>query len=718
MDKKVMPPLFRSNRCLQVLILILLLFTLSFGGYAQDTNAPLPNPIDLQPGWWSSFVNVDESKLSKQVEALKSSVNMLENSFSRENQDVLKAYVKKLNVNLDLWISARIRTVPAKEKAEAFKTQYTLTQILTLSRQLRKKKSSLNTDQEEIDQLSVSVNTLEHQIDNQMARYLQLTDHTAIRMEPGLQLMADQVVLAVSTEQLKYRKSLFIQNERDAELTRKELEYAQKHITANAEELKTAEREIKTLAVQLKDAQQALLAVESQSVGSNEDRPTSKAQSRLTGTKHTHAEAKYGLIFLELERKRSQQQLLSLLVQPKNINLAAMQSQLKNFQSLLGQTNKKLEIWLEKTSQEHLYASQTLSNLNNDKVSGHPALKKIHQQILAQSQANLLLLQDIDAEVDLGRTVRSVFEQKLAAHQGYLKQTIISVKDQAVNFWEMLIRWLSQSLFTIEETPVTPLGILRVFLILGIAAFMSRAIQSGLQRLTDLEKGFSESANYTLGRLLHYALITLGTIVGLSSIGIDFSKLALIAGALSVGIGFGLQSIFNNFVSGLILLFERPIKVGDKVELESGVRGIIREINVRSTRIETLDNIDILVPNSEFISGRVINLTLTNAQRRIHIPFGVAYGTDKDLVAKAAVEAAESLDYLMKSDEKYKPLVRLINFGDSSLDFELLVWVDDKAIPSGHMVETDCLWHIETALSKYNIEIPFPQRDVHIKESS
>jgi small-conductance mechanosensitive channel len=221
---------------------------------------------------------------------------------------------------------------------------------------------------------------------------------------------------------------------------------------------------------------------------------------------------------------------------------------------------------------------------------------------------------------------------------------------------------------------------------------------------------------YALERLLHYLLITLGIIIGVASIGVDFTNLALIAGALGVGIGFGLQAIVNNFVSGLILLFERSLRVGDFVELDSGVTGEVKEINVRSTLITTTDNVDVLVPNSEFIGGKMINWTLTDAVRRIHVPFGVAYGSDKDLVRKAALEAAAKVPWSLKNPRKDRAAqVWLVSFGDSSLDFELVVWVNPEAVKRPQVVQAAFLWEIESALRDYRIEIPFPQRDLHLR---
>jgi small-conductance mechanosensitive channel len=189
----------------------------------------------------------------------------------------------------------------------------------------------------------------------------------------------------------------------------------------------------------------------------------------------------------------------------------------------------------------------------------------------------------------------------------------------------------------------------------------------------------------------------------------------VLAGAVGVGLGFGLQAIFSNFVSGIIMLFERSLRVGDFVELESGLHGEVRDINIRATLISTNDNIDILVPNSEFVTGRVVNWTHGEVTRRLRIPFGVAYGTDKELVKKAALEAAAEVPFTIALDGPRRPQVWLVGFGDSSLDFELVVWLTAEATKRPSAVRAAYVWALDTALGKYCIEIPFPQRDLHLR---
>ena len=281
--------------------------------------------------------------------------------------------------------------------------------------------------------------------------------------------------------------------------------------------------------------------------------------------------------------------------------------------------------------------------------------------------------------------------------------------------WPSAPTWLTATLLRVGDEPVTTLGLIRVAVIITLAWWISKAGQGALTRIASYRSNFSAASLYTLKRLLHYAVLTIGFFIGLSSIGIDLSKFALFASALGVGVGFGLQNLISNFVAGLMLLFEKTLKVGDFIELESGLTGEVREINIRSTLITTSDNVDVVVPNSVFVNGHVMNWTLRDVNRRIHVPFGVAYGSDLELVRKAALEAADAVPHTLTQEDKRKPQVWLTAFADSSLNFELVVWLTSDAVKRPGAVQADYLWALQVALKKFKLEIPFPQRALHVR---
>ena len=273
--------------------------------------------------------------------------------------------------------------------------------------------------------------------------------------------------------------------------------------------------------------------------------------------------------------------------------------------------------------------------------------------------------------------------------------------------------------FSIADTQINLLRLIGLLFIIVVVWRISLIIEQMISRWGHDEDNAISPGWYALSRISRYALWIIGLFVGLSYIGFDMASFAVIGGAIGVGVGFGLQNIISNFVSGIIILIEKIVKVDDFVDLQSGVMGKVIEINLRYTRITTTDLIDIIVPNSEFITGRVVNWTLGERSRRIHVPFGVAYGTDKQLVREAGIAAAVSVAG-SKHEPGREPDVWLVGFGDSSLNFELVVWVwvGPNMITSPGRTQATFLWAIEDELKRRNIEIPFPQRDLHIRSGT
>lgn len=274
---------------------------------------------------------------------------------------------------------------------------------------------------------------------------------------------------------------------------------------------------------------------------------------------------------------------------------------------------------------------------------------------------------------------------------------------------------LDHKLLNMSGVTITVSGVIAAVVVLLVAWVVSALARRAIKRYGSQYKHANHASLYTVSRLVHYVLLIIGLLFALALLGIPISKFAVLAGALGVGLGFGLKEIFSNFISGLILLFDKSLKVGDFVELESGVHGEVHDIKIRATTIVTNDNIDILVPNSEFVSGRVVNWTYREVSRRLHVPFGVAYGTDKEVVKRAALEAACEVPFTLSQDGPRKPQVWLTEFGDSSLNYELVVWLTADATKRPGAVLAAYNWALHTALAKYGIEIPFPQRDLNVR---
>lgn len=268
--------------------------------------------------------------------------------------------------------------------------------------------------------------------------------------------------------------------------------------------------------------------------------------------------------------------------------------------------------------------------------------------------------------------------------------------------------------FEIGSIHFVPKDIFIGIVILAILIMLLSGIKSGIQNRWFDKSRLRKSSREVFSMVVWYIGITIAVFIALTVAGFDISNLAIIAGALSVGIGFGLKNIVSNFVSGLILLFERPVTRGDWVEIGDTV-GLIEKVKIRATRIRTFDNAEILVPNSELLAHHVTNWTLSNSIGRITIKVGVAYGSDVNQVLELLDQVAKNHGQVMQR-EPYLHKVLFREFGDSSLNFELRVMIKD--IKKFLDVETELNLDITSAFKDAGIEIPFPQRDLHIKDSS
>ncbi|MCG6930447.1 MAG: mechanosensitive ion channel [Desulfofustis sp.] len=263
--------------------------------------------------------------------------------------------------------------------------------------------------------------------------------------------------------------------------------------------------------------------------------------------------------------------------------------------------------------------------------------------------------------------------------------------------------------FSISSITLTPGSILSIILVVYLTILTSRALQAFLLQEVLPHYRVEKGVQISIARLVHYAIMTFGFLILLWALGFSLNQITILGGALGVGIGFGLQAIVNNFVSGLILLFERPIKVGDMIDVDNQL-GEVKELGLRATIVQTFDNAEIVIPNSQLVTGSVINWTLANKKIRVKVPVGVAYGSDIEKVLKILLACADANPMVLSTP---KPQALFLAFGASSLDFELRVWIGD--FNDKLTVLSELNQDIEAEFDLAGIEIPFPQTDLHIR---
>jgi len=277
--------------------------------------------------------------------------------------------------------------------------------------------------------------------------------------------------------------------------------------------------------------------------------------------------------------------------------------------------------------------------------------------------------------------------------------------------WRDAFDFFREPLFHLGQTPLSLATVFQFFIILIVVALVARLVRRFLRRQLGSWTRFDIGLREAIARGVGHVVLVIGVLLALPLLGLDLTSLTVVAGALGVGIGFGLQNIVNNFVSGLIILAERPIQLGDRVVVGDVEADVIR-IGARSTSIRTNDNFIIIVPNAEFISSRVTNLSHGDPKVRIRAPFGVSYGSDVREVERLALEAAKNVPHVLRDPT---PQVRFMGFGESALNFELRAWTIERAHRPGWF-KSDIYFALWDTFKEHGVEIPFPQRDLHVKD--
>src|ERR1044071_2046547 len=303
---------------------------------------------------------------------------------------------------------------------------------------------------------------------------------------------------------------------------------------------------------------------------------------------------------------------------------------------------------------------------------------------------------------------------------GALSQTpllSLSLLWQGENWLRRVWNYINQP-FQIGNFEIRLTNVVIGVAIFAVAVIISRSVRSLMERRMATRVNLDPGIQYTVLRLIHYLVITLGVLFALkTAFNLDLTTLAVVFTALSVGIGFGLQFIAGDLASGFILLFERPVRVGDFVTITGPdsklTEGRVQSINLRTTIVMTNDHIAAVVPNSKLVNQTLINWSYGERRSRIAIPIGVAYDSDVDLVTQTLLQAAEGVDHVM---EEPKPSVQFLGFGDYSLNFRLLVWTSRPRRYA--QIKSDINYHIQRLFKEAKIEIPFPQQDLNLRGGS
>jgi small-conductance mechanosensitive channel len=675
---------------------------------AEKAPPPIPDLAALQGSGWSYFEGTRAEVEPRVAEFLDKAEAQL-SELSAQNEEVASALLQALRDNLSAYVALLEEPAMVPQELEPAPMTYDIDALLELAHEARRARADAQEEQLAVERESRILSGATRRRDMAFGVYVD-ADAGDARWLAGLQLMQAKSAQAISGRRLTILTRRYEQANAYADAVADRVEIAKSRLAATVDEDSLAEM-IEQIAVKraaVNEAAERLRAAELAASGLEIDTAQGRSQQRLVQQRMLTAEVDLAAAEVELTQMQARRWWVELQLDT-GMDLDRLSSKILGWQESVRNTASRIPEW-RRITEDELLAVQGMNRESFDRAS-----LRLLDQRLGMAQETLTKISDLQtANADLELIISAV-EIIAADRTGAIGSLVSTIKIGLRTAFIRATGWADVTLFSIGEAPVTGGDIVRVLLIILAGLLLSRGIRHAISRFGQGESSGTQASLYTVGRLSHYVIIIFAVFIALSSVGIDFGNLALVAGALSVGIGFGLQSIVNNFVSGLIILFEHSLRVGDYIELDTGLTGTVKSINVRSTLINTNDNIDIVVPNSEFVTARLQNWTLGERVLRVRIPFGVAYGSDKELVKKAALEAANEVPYTLTHMKGREPDAWLTEFGDNSLNFLLLVWVNRQGARRPTRTRSAYLWALETKLTEYGIEIPFPQRDLHLR---
>ena len=397
---------------------------------------------------------------------------------------------------------------------------------------------------------------------------------------------------------------------------------------------------------------------------------------------------------------------------------------IKTWSEHSSEMNLSLEALIRTTSETTLARSNLVHKLaiiNNLKTTTPPG-KKL-QEIIALGRQAEKTNENIDKLiVELSRNSLDIQDLKFEIDRVLRLSKAVSSKSERIRLWSLLqlnelkkstLNTLYYPLFSIGTSTVTLAVILKIIFLFMLGLFLLRLLRRKASIFLEKKAGMSTGSINSITTLGYYIGLIICSIIVLSAAGLDLSQLSIILGALGVGIGFGLQTITNNFISGIILLTERTVRIGDYVNLKDGVIGKVKKMSIRTTVIRNFEGVDTIVPNSDLIANRVETWTYADDWRRLNIPFGVSYDSDPEEIAQLAIAAAREVD-ITREDFMHPLRVFFEGFGDNSLNFSIRPWCRISFLQTGSGVTSDYYFALFKKLKEAGIAIPFPQRDLHL----
>lgn len=686
---------------------------------SPEVNPDPPSPYHLQPNWWQYFAVDNWETLQRRILATVDYLEKLKGLGNPSTRQEVNALLDRTIAQFRTLLKAKKDAVNPPFEISSVQKSYTVEEYLELVVSMRRTQSILDNEASEIKHYHVTHSKNSQLLDNLYVSYQKMPDVQNVeKLSAGLEIIALRVGLSIAEEELRIAQQQYDQHRSDQARLKDIIEIAASRLNYQTFDGKKADDEIESAKRNLEKAQTDLWSAESEVAVTFAGDSLDRANRRLTAQKIITASIKEAVASISLAYFEVRKGLNAL--NAGTIPNEEMEQKLKMWEVQVRKQSEDAQAWAKDTNEELSNAGKAIVSIEPG-IANRASLISLHQQRQTAAQESLLLIESLNYELTKTSLLLELLRSKVFGEESFLSRYFLYFHGLSEDFSETLLLIGNYSLFKIGGTPVTPFSIIKILVILLFVFWISKGVRATIMRMSHNLDQSSISSLYTLSILVQYTLLLVGIGIALASIGIDFSSLAIVLGALSVGIGFGLQTIVNNFLSGLIILFSRNLRVGDLIELETGKWGKVAEINAQSVTVHTPDGIDIIVPNAQIISNKITNWTLHNTFQRLRIPFSVIWGTNVSLVEKVIAEAATHVPATLRvrgHGEYRDPEVWLVKIGEGTLDFELIVWVDMYRSCSRSSLRSAYLCEIERCLREHDIELAMPNRNIHLKTVS
>lgn len=664
----------------------------------------MPNPLHLAPDWWNYFEQ-NQEVLGKRIDQFSA---YLEES-NRGLSDGKKSgrEIEKILLHLKLYQKLKALRVVEPPSGQ-LKESYTFDQVAGIVEKIYSIEEVKKSEEGETAFHKRRMEAIEERMDKKILFYQKTPLASRERFLTGLQIIAMRSAYAVNGEKLR------LSNERVANLALtaaswiQEKNYSFNHLRVDEAFLSESKKLIEEAEENYSEAKEKSLEVE-------------LAYTRSIQGKEWQGDAAYrqesinaylneAISYTKLSLLRAKVYLYRLLSGYGGVDLKRAEGSVEEWRAAISTIEDYISIWEVAVQNELAATGERYSSSDRGEIATiRQQLKSLQLSIERMNVLHISLLQ-LEALLQL---LDGEISKNLHPFQSLFVEVTRGIYACCIPSESLL----TMTLFKIGDLPITLSNLLQSILSFIATLLLSKFLRFALKKALSRKRVVSTASMFILDRLIHYLFIFGGTVISLTIIGLDFSNVLLLVGALSVGIGFGLQSIVNNFVSSLILLFSRSVKLGDLIQLPSGEWGRVVDVNIQNTIITTSDGVEIVEPNSNLIASKFVNWTMNNPYRRIHIPFYVDYDTDKELLKTIVIDCANKISHTVLDDISIpRPALWLVGLEQGYMKYELVVWISSKKSPGNQGVIADYYWEIEKTLKSHQISVPLPKRDLYIKD--